>query len=223
MDEQIEVFLQILPEEVRKKGFPESVLPALAEKVRENKYAPFTLPFETKIEDKPVKGQLYLIPDEYLDWFHLDAFSIDLGKDEKAVIPKSHFEVGEEYNFSLRQGYNLMQGRWVYGESSFQTLRSKGDWLAIDVGRGFFEYADIERYRGDFQLQEIIASSPLKGYLSLEQQQVLVESLKQGNRQELNLEVTGATQKVWATASPAFQKIQLTDAKGNKMELREPS
>ena len=222
MDELTEHNLRLLKEELKEKGFPESVLPALEEKIRSEYKVDFYLLFETNIDNKPVKGNLYFLDTDTPDAHRLLSFSLDFGKDTDVMVSQANFLVGHGYDISMREAYNLMDGRWVYKEPPFDPEK-KGYWVGLNAGDVSSYYAKLEYQASDFRVEQAITDSPLGYYLNPEQKKELVASLKEGNRPELNIDVMGVPKKVWAEAAPVFQKIRLSDAKGNKVQLKEPS
>jgi len=209
--------LQDLSLLVRKAGFPEELLSDLGKKIMEGKEPSFSLPYATTIEGHAVKGELYF-KEEYrkgdLKW---EEFTMQVPKESKPLIAENKFLVGQGYDTTLREAYNLLHGRFVYREPTFDPGRNY--WLRLDFGKEGSGYLRLNFWESTFKVEQGLAGSPLNFYLKPAAKKELLDALRQGDRKELDLSVSGVAKKIWAEASPVLKKIRLSDARDETIEL----
>src|SRR5450631_2602555 len=140
--------IRLLSEAVREAGFPEEVLPGLAENIRAGKGKMFYLPSATKIDGNPVTGELFF-EDQGERGFEWKSFGLDLGPQSAAMVRENTFTVGNGYDLSLQEAYNLMHGRWLNKEPAFDPEK-KGYWVSLGMREGQMENSRLDYIPSNF-------------------------------------------------------------------------
>lgn len=219
-EELVRSNIRLLGEQVRRSGFPESVLPAMREKILAGKENEFFLPYAQRMDGYALKGDLYFQkwPDRQL--YLMPYYSLELPADLQAPISENIFKLGTGYDLTLREAFNLMQGRSVYREPVFDQAR-ESYWASLNMKEQWMGFAKLEYEKSEFRVWEGIERSPLARLLRVEEKAALEEALKKGDRSPLEVEVMGVKKKIWAEAAPGVGMIRFTNAKSEPVFLPE--
>jgi len=112
---------------------------------------------------------------------------------------------------TLKEAYNLMEGRSVLKEFVSKESEKYANWVNID----FKEIDDKGNYqikrRPDFDLEAKLATLPIKELSDEKTRKELIDSLQKGNRQSVTIINDGVEQKLFVEASPQFKTINRYD------------
>jgi hypothetical protein len=212
--------VRLIAEQLKAAGLPVEPLLAVRERIGSAKEVAIYAPYTARVGRESVSGSLYLERPPARDHFSLDYFSLDLGKDSRALLRENIFMLGTGYDATLREAFNLMHGRSVYREPLFDPER-QGYWVSLDPREQWLGFAKLNYERSGFRVEQAITGSALGKLLPPEERVSLAEALKQGDRKALSVEITGVTKKLWAEAVPGIASIRLVDAHGKAVRLPE--
>jgi hypothetical protein len=212
--------MRLLGEKLRRTGFGEEVISAIREKVGQQKEQAFYIPYSVKTEGQKFDGYVYAYRLSENSPYQLGNFNIDLGKDSSRPLRDNIFYFTDGHEVSLREGYNLMQGRAVYREPLFDNDR-RGYWVTLNDKSVVRGVAALNYERATKHVGEVVAESPVGRLLPAERAVGLAEALKQGERASVVVETMGLTKQVWVELDPVRESLKLTDRKGQLMSLPE--
>lgn len=136
---------------------------------------------------------------------------------ESALIPNPDGNKGGEQkewvnsNITLREGYNLMDGRSVQKDFVTKDQEKFTSWVTID-------FMDTDKYgnyqmkkKTAFDLEGKLAEYPIKELANVEAKRQLIESLQKGNRQSVTFVHNGQEEKRFIEANPQYKGIKVYD------------
>jgi len=133
------------------------------------------------------------------------------------------FYIGKENNITLKEAYNLMNGRAVNKDLTTKEGQVYNAWLQLDFkqtdANGNHKLKQFHQNYG-FDLEKALAKHPIKE-LSIEpSKSQLLESLQKGNRQSVTFIKDGKEQKHFVEANPRFKSVTLYDNQMQRLVTR---
>jgi hypothetical protein len=136
----------------------------------------------------------------------------------QAIIPQNgqikDGEVQKEWvnsNITLREGYNLMDGRSVHKEFVSKEKEKFASWTTLDLKNTDEKGNFLMKRKSDFDLNGKLSEYPIKELATPESRQQLVESLQKGNRQTVTFLHNGQEEKRSIEANPQYKGIKVFD------------
>ncbi len=131
-------------------------------------------------------------------------------------VTQTFFINNKEDNITLKEGYNLLNGRAVYKELTSKDGQKNNAWVQLnfketDTNGNFRVKSFYENY--GFNLGKELAKHPIKELGNEENKQNLLASLQRGNRQSVTITTGGKEDKVFVEAAPQFKGLNFYDEK----------
>jgi hypothetical protein len=206
----VEQNIRLLDDELGCMGFDAAFLNILSSRIRVGEGKDFILPFEKKFDGIPVEGLAFFELATAEGLYRLMVFSIKLGEGAQGAIRENSFlRVRDE--LSLREAFNLMQGRSVYREPWFDPA-SEGYWISLDLVKTIAGIYPSKYLRNRFKVSKAVADSFLARWMSWADQERLYVELGQGAR----VRVAAGPEKgsVLIEADPAGEQLRIKDWDG---------
>jgi hypothetical protein len=211
--------IRLLERQITEAGFPDTVFPELRNHIQAGNEPAIFIPFSTSLEGNDVTGNLYFERQADKQTYSLNYLMLKLGNESKAVWKGNIFTIDADNKTSLKEAYNLMHGRSVYREPSVDPA-GKGYWIKLGAREDIWGFADLDYIRNDFRAEKAVEKSIISGLLSLSEKKALAESLKQGNRQEVEVISSKVPLKLYVTAHPAAERLLILDAQKRLFTLK---
>jgi hypothetical protein len=196
-------------------GFGEELIPELRQKMAEGKEK-FELHFEKEINGKKVEANLKYSLSTQGNYF-FNSYDLKINRPEMETLERS-FKVSNQETFSLKEAFNLLEGRSVLKTSS--KLERKGDgskieelksWSYLDFGNNNRKGEPIIRKRYDYDLEAQVSKLHIKNLEIPAVKADLLQSLERGNLQSVMLEKDGNYKKHYLEALPKYNTITIYD------------
>jgi len=130
----------------------------------------------------------------------------------------------KEDNITLKEAYNLLNGRSVHKELTSKEGEKYNAWLQLDFKltdkNGNFEVKKFHQNYG-YDLAQTLAKHPIKEMMNETDKTKLMNSLQRGNRQSVTWQQDGKEQKIYLEASPQFKLLNMYD--GNMKRINAQS
>lgn len=204
-----------LKNQVKYSGFGEALEPQLKEQI--SKREPnFTLDHQANFGDDKVDAKLHFRKSEMTDMYFFNKYDLSLtksGQEDPAI--KQTFYIGKDNNVTLKEGYNLLDGRAVNKDLVNKEQEKYNAWVQLDFketdNQGNFKLKQFHENYG-FDLKETLQKHQIKELKDPDDQSRLMVSLKKGNRQSVTFISEGNEQKRFVEANPQFKNLNIYDS-----------
>lgn len=178
----------------------------------------FQITHDTKMNGDSVRGILHFKrSDQDIDKVFFNSFDLLVKKEGKEETLQQKFPVYFGNKYTLKEGYNLLDGRSVNKTFIKINPDDKNDrhtseaWVYLDF-KNSDEYGNFQmdrRYQYDLGKQ--LEQYPIKGLEYSQNKKQLMDSLKKGDRVQVIMETSRGEEKVKIEAAPRFGAINLFD------------
>lgn len=142
-------------------------------------------------------------------------------KNEKAEDMAQTFYINKGSGVTLKEAYNLLNGRAVHKELTDKQDQKYQAWIQLDFSskdkHGNYERKQYHENYG-FDLKEALSFYPVKELMKEEDKKTLLRSLEKGNVQMVTLETAGKDIKVFIEANPQYKSINLYNGKMERLD-----
>lgn len=211
-----------LKNQVKYSGFGESLETPLKEMIQKGE-SEFSLKHQAEFSGDTVNAELHFKKSAMTDMYFFNKYELSLtkqGQDEPAI--NHTFYIGKDNNITLKEGYNLLDGRSVNKDLVNRDQEKYNAWVQLDFketdNQGNFKLKQYHENYG-FDLNKALEKHPIKELSNTEDFSRLQESLKKGNRQSVTFQIQGEEQKRFIEANPQFKNLNIYDA--NQMRTSE--
>jgi hypothetical protein len=210
---------EYLTEQLKRTGFEDT----LNEELRSNmqKQNPeFTINMQKSYGTDNIKATLHFKKSDESDIFFFNKYDLQLKKQNSDEAVRQTFYPNK--NITLKEGYNLLDGRAVH-----KTLTNKEDekytaWLQLDFKNntesGNYQLKQYHQNYG-FDLEKTLSKYPVKELQNEKFKESLIRSLERGNLQSATFILNGKEEKIFLTPNVAFKSLSAFDDKMQKIKL----
>ncbi|TDQ73801.1 hypothetical protein [Sphingobacterium yanglingense] len=212
--------IQSLATKMYYSGFSEITVDQLQKQFDEavkNKKDSFQVVLDKKSNGDSVRAVLNFDFSQNSGKYYFNNFDLLLKKYGKEETLQQKFYVGYGSNYTLKEGYNLLDGRSVYKHliTTDKIDREKKNefkgWVKLDFNdaneSGNFKIQRIN----NFDIAKNIEEYALKGIENDKYKQNLINSLKKGNQASVTIETSAGERKIVIEAQPSYNSIKLYD------------
>ncbi|TXE13416.1 hypothetical protein [Algoriphagus aquimarinus] len=204
-----------LKNQVKYSGFGDSLEAPLKEQIQKGE-PDFSLKHQADFGGDTVNANLHFRKSALTDMYFFNKYDLSLtksGQDEPAI--NQTFYIGKDNNITLKEGYNLLDGRAVNKDLVNKEQEKYNAWVQLDFketdNQGNFKLKQFHENYG-FDLPKALEKHPIKELNNQEDQSRLIDSLKKGNRQSVTFTGSeGKDQKRFIEASPQFKNVNIYD------------
>jgi len=206
---------EYLANQVKYSGFGETLEYELKEKMK-SQADDFTLNHKVEYGKDKVDATLNFKKSEQGDMYFYNSFTVNLQKEnEKEAMQQSFFINNKGQSITLKEAYNLMEGRAVNKELTPKEGEKYTTWIQLNMKETDKDGNFKKNYYGEkygYDLEEVLKKHPVKELDNDGSKKELIDSLKKGNVQSATFVKDGVEVKQYIEANPQFKTIKLYDA-----------
>ena len=209
-----------LSNQLKYTGFGEELNGQLKEKMQKNE-PNFTLTFQKDFGKDESGAILHFKKSEESDMYFFNRYTLMMKNDQHPDAIKQNFYINPKGdNITLKEGYNLLNGRSVHKELANKEGEKYNAWVQLDFketdASGNYKMKQYhENYKYD--LAATLSKHPIRELQNESDAQRLMESLQRGNRQSVTMTLDGKEQKVFIEAVPQFKSLNIYDASNQRL------
>lgn len=178
----------------------------------------FQITHDTKMNGDSVRGILHFKrSDQDIDKVYFNSFDLLVKKEGKEETLQQKYPVYFGNKYTLKEGYNLLDGRSVNKTFIKINPDDKNDrhtseaWVYLDF-KNSDEYGNYQMDRKfQYDLGKQLEQYPIKGLEYSQNKKQLMDSLKKGDRVQVIMETSRGEEKVKIEAAPRFGALNLFD------------
>ncbi len=203
-----------LEKQIKFSGFGDGHSGELKEKMQQQ-LPEFTIFHQQDFGKDNVVATLQFRKSDQADMYFFNRYSLLLKNENQTDPVKQTFFIhAKEDNITLKEGYNLMNGRAVHKEMTPKEGEKYMAWVQLDFKntdkQGNYEKNTYHQNYG-FDLTKVLAQFSIKELTNESHRQRLIDSLERGNRQGVTLQTNGQELKVFIEAAPKFKGLNFYD------------
>lgn len=210
-----------LKDQIKYTGFGEGLESQLKENMR--KQAPeFTLQHQNTFGKDETSSALHFKKSPSSDMYFFNSYQVSVKKQGQDQNLNQSFYIEKNNNITLKEAFNLMQGRAVNKDLTNKEGQVYNAWVQLDFKNtdqnGNYKLKQFHQNYG-FELEKALAKLPIKELGSEQDKTRLIESLQKGNRQSVTFTENGTEQKRLIEVNPQFKSITVYD--GDSRRIRQ--
>jgi hypothetical protein len=214
---------EYLKDQVKYTGFGDALEKDLKEQLQ--KQAPeFQLSYRIKMGQGTAAASLHFKKLNESDRYFFNRYQLAIHP-EQGPQPAQTFYINKGQNITLKEAYNLIQGRAVNKDLLSKEGQVYNAWLQLDFkptdAQGNYKLKQFHHNYG-FDLGVALAKQPIKELNQEPDKTRLLESLQKGNRPGVTFIREGQEQKHYIEANPQFKTINIYDSNLQRLN-RKPS
>lgn len=215
----IEKNLDYLKTNVRNHGFGEALGPDIEAHLARGA-AEFTLPHKTEVNKREIEATLYFGKSDKSDLYFFNKYDVRLQNEKNETMAQT-FYINKGWGVTLKEAYNLLNGRAVYKELTPKEGDKYHAWIQLDFSskdkHGNYERKQYHQNYG-YDLKEALSYYPVKELSKAEDSQTLIKSLEKGNVQMVTLQLPEKELRVFIEANPQYKTVTLYDNKMKRLD-----
>lgn len=214
---------EYLRDQVKYTGFGEGLENDLKQKIQEGN-PEFKLAYETKYGNDTVSATLNFSQSKQSDMYFFNSYQVNVQKENSAETMEQTFYINKGNNITLKEAYNLMEGRSVNKDLTNKEGQVYNAWIQMDFKQsddnGNFKLKHYHQNYG-YDLEAVLSKHPIRELSNEEYKSNLMDSLKKGNLQSATFQSNGAEQKQYIEANPQFKTINIYDNSMRRVDNRQ--
>lgn len=214
---------EYLRDQIKYTGFGEGLENDLKKKIQEGN-PEFKLAYETKYGNDTVNATLNFSQSKQSDMYFFNSYQVNVQKENSAEAMEQTFYINKGNNITLKESYNLMEGRSVNKDLTNKEGQVYNAWIQMDFKQsddnGNFKLKHYHQNYG-YDLEAVLSKHPIRELSNEEYKANLMDSLKKGNLQSATFQTNGADQKQYIEANPQFKTINIYDGSMQRVDNRQ--
>lgn len=214
---------EYLRDQVKYTGFGEGLENDLKQKIQEGK-PEFKLAYETKYGNDAVNATLNFSQSKQSDMYFFNSYQVTVQKENTAETMAQTFYINKGNNITLKESYNLMEGRSVNKDLTNKEGQVYNAWIQMDFKQsddnGNFKLKHYHQNYG-YDLETVLSKHPIRELSNEEYKSNLLDSLKKGNLQSATFRIDGTDQKHYIEANPQFKTVNIYDSSMQRVDNRQ--
>jgi len=215
--------LEYLQDQVKYTGFVEGLSNDLKAKIDKGGDE-FKLQHSTRIGNDTVDATLNFSKSKQSEMYFFNSYDVSLKKEGKEEAMQQTFYINKGQNITLKEAYNLMEGRAVNKDLTNKEGQQYNAWVQLDMrqsdDKGNFALRKYSENYG-YDLEAALSKHPIKELKYDNSKLDLMDSLKKGNIQSVSFQVDGKEEKHFVEANPKFKSVTVYDENMQKLGARE--
>ncbi|SFU19228.1 hypothetical protein SAMN04489724_0122 [Algoriphagus locisalis] len=207
--------IQELQDRLKYSGFGETLNKELEKQVKAKK-SDFELNMSKEVGDKKLDYGLHFRKSDEGRYYYN-------GFDAKLSTPEGKEQSQRFYNnqgVSAKEALNLLEGRAVFKSLFNKEGERYNAWLQLDLGskdeKGQHPVTQYHQNYG-FKLEDAVQKLPLNNMGSPDQLDLLLYSLKKGNRHEVD--IIGNDSRFLLEANPKYKTMNVYNVEGKRLKI----
>jgi len=214
---------EYLRDQVKYTGFGEGLENDLKQKIEDGK-PEFKLQHQTQYGDDFVTATLNFSQSKQSDMYFFNSYQVNLQKENSPETMEQTFYINKASNITLKEAYNLMEGRSVNKDLTNKEGQVYNAWIQMNFkqsdNNGNFKLKHYHQNYG-YDLEAVLSKHPIKELSNDEYKSNLFDSLKKGNLQSATFQMNGTEQKQFIEANPQFKTINIYDHNMQRIDNRQ--
>lgn len=214
--------LSYLKDQLLKTGFGEAHNAELQNNISQQPEA-FQMTIKTAYDKDSTEATLHFKKGTESDMYFFNRYDLELKKENREEIIKQIFYVNKIGTISLKEGYNLLDGRAVYKTLANKEGEKYDAWVQLDFKNlkenGSHDLRIFNQNYG-FDLGHELAKYPIKE-LTGEYSERLIRSLERGNLQSATFLKDDKEVKLFITPNVAYKTLNAFDSEMNRISLKD--
>lgn len=212
-----------LSKQLQYTGFGESLQPALKEAMQKGE-AQFMLPHVPEFDKERAAVTLHFKKSDIQDNYFFNRYSLHVKTPEYPDAIKQTFYINQgQDNITLKEAYNLMQGRAVHKEMTPKEGEKYMAWVQLDFKNtepsGNYKIKQFHANYG-FDLDATLMQRPIKELQNPESRERLIASLERGNRQQVTFAENGKEVKAYIEAAPQYKSLNYYNEQHKRVDVQ---
>lgn len=203
-----------LKDQIKFTGFGEGLENELKDKMQQQT-SEFQIAHKTKFGNDDLSAVLHFRKSDETDMYFFNRYQVILKPEQFSETMEQTFFINKGNNVTLKEAYNLMNGRAVNKDLTNKEGEVYNAWMQMDFKQtdnsGNYKMKQFHQNYG-YELDSILTKHPIKELNSEQDKSRLVESLQKGNRQSVTFIQGGSEQKQFIEANPQFKTINIFDS-----------
>jgi len=213
-------------------GFGEEVAKPLREKMEQN-LTEFQIPHSRKFGQDETHSVLHFSKGDQKDkdMTFFNRADINLKQPGKEDLTQTFF-FGKEFNYTLQERYNMMDGRAAYREQpKMAPVEEKGEVRMKPTGETYYAWRGLDFKNADqygnfnpkvmfWNHQKEVSKYPIKGIEENYDKQRLIAKLEKGNKVDVILVRDGHETQAKMVANPRMARLDFYDGNGQSLIVR---
>ncbi|KIQ20280.1 hypothetical protein RT99_14160 [Flavobacterium sp. MEB061] len=161
---------------------------------------------------------------EQTDMYFFNSYHVNLQKEEnKPGLEQTFYINKDSASITMKEAYNLMEGRSVNKDLKNKEGESYNCWLKIDFKQSDNGNFKLNQYHQNYgyDLEASLAKHSIKELNTPQYKEDLLNSLKKGNLQSATFVVGGTESKMFVEANPQFKTVNVYDENLQRINHRE--
>lgn len=214
---------EYLRNQVKFTGFGEGLENELKEKMQ--KQTPkFMIYHQRSFGKDEAVSTLHFRKSDQSDMYFFNKYDLTLKLENKPEIMTQIFYLNKTHSITLKEAYNLMNGRAVNKDLTNKEGQLYNAWVQMDFkqadNNGNYKLKQFHQNYG-YDLDNALAKHPIKELGNEQDKTRLVESLHKGNRQSVTFLANGNEQKHFIEANPQFKSINIYDTNMQRLASKQ--
>ncbi|MFH6936384.1 hypothetical protein [Flavobacterium sp. FlaQc-30] len=214
---------EYLKEQVKYTGFGDALESQLKEKMQKEE-PNFTLAHNTQYGNDTAIATLNFNKSKESDLYFFNSYKVELQKENSKENLEQTFYINKGSNITMKEAYNLMEGRSVNKDLTSKEGEVYNSWIQIDFKQtetsGNFKLNHYHQNYG-YDLEAALSKHSIKELENPKYKEDLMNSLKKGNLQSATFLKEGAQIKQYIEASPQFKTINVYDSNLQRIDNRQ--
>lgn len=212
-----------IKDQIKFTGFGEGLENELKEKMQ--KQTPeFQIAHKAKFGNNDLVAVLHFKKSDQTDIYFFNSYQISLKPEQSSEALEQTFYINKENNITLKEAFNLMNGRAVNKDLTNKEGEAYNAWVQMDFkqtdNNGNYKMKHFHQNYG-YDLNSVLAKHPIKELSNEQDKTRLVDSLQKGNRQSVTFMQGGNEQKQFIEANPQFKTINIYDSNMQRLNHKQ--
>lgn len=202
--------LDYLKDNLRFMGFGDKLHADLEKNIQQG-FPEFVLKMQSEFSGQNLETNLFFRKSDQSDLYFFNRYDAILRNDVGTF--EQNFYLNKGHGVTLKEAFNLLQGRAVYKEMENKEGQKFKAWIELDFkGKDNGNYK-VKQYHDNYgyNLESTLNKFPIRELQNEQQMERLLSSLQRGNRQSVTMNVEGREQMFFLQANPQFKTITVFD------------
>jgi len=202
--------INYLKENLKYNGFGENLYADLEKHIQQG-LPEFVLKMQHEFNGQKMDAILFFRKSEQSENYFFNKYDAVLRND--AGTFEQSFYLNKGQGVTLKEAFNLLQGRAVYKEMTSRAGEKYKAWIELDFKQKENGSYKIKQYHHNYgyDLEATLKSFPIRELQNDQQKEALLLSLQKGNRQSVTMTVDGRDQLFFVQANPQFKTLSIYD------------
>lgn len=184
----------------------------------------FQLIYETRMVNTDILSVLHFKRSPSSDLYYFNRYELFFRPDHLPYEVLQVFFVVRDQIISLREAFNLLNGRAVWKARPQAEARSSWYWLKLDFhqldGYGNYRYRYFHPRYG-FDLEQVLSRFAIREWDDPPQRERMIASLRKGNQVRVHFFHEGQDRTYWIEANPQFKTLNIYDEERRRLYSRD--